>query len=53
MGGDFSQKNVDCSKGIYALTGKQAASLGILFDCVTFFNSIQFNSISFDLIYIT
>lgn len=21
MGGDFSQKNVDCSKGIYALTG--------------------------------
>ena len=22
MGGDFSQKNVDCSKGIYALTGK-------------------------------
>ena len=21
MGGDFSQKNIDCSKGIYVLTG--------------------------------
>ena len=30
MGGDFSQKNVDCSKGIYAMTGTPKHSISKL-----------------------
>ena len=37
MGGDFSGKNQDCSKGIYALAGKQ---VNCFFVCVCVLNYI-------------
>lgn len=36
MGGDFSGKNQDCSKGVYALAGK-SVSKGVQIKCVWLF----------------
>lgn len=42
MGGDFSQKNVDCSKGIYALTGKILNFKNMSISKISFLNAILY-----------